>query len=761
MSFAGQHETYLNVVGGDAVQKAVLKCWSSLWTAQAIGYRVRNNINPTATAMAVVIQVMVPSETSGVLFTANPLTGNRTESVIDATFGLGAALVSGMVEPDHYVVNHEGRILSKSLGQKALVIQEHDGGGTDTVEKDAATQQALSEAAILELVQMGHRVADLFNAPQDIEWATVRDRLYLLQSRPITTLYPLPAGMPDDTLRVLFSFGSVQGMLDPMTPLGRDVISSTVVGAGKIFGNHLTLGNQSLLWEAGERLWVNFSGLVNNRIGRKILMSAIAYIDAEASQILETLIIQGYFPSPGPLRLRTAVQLIRALLPMLIRAMRTLMNPELERERLFLQLETLIRDIEMRFTQSTSFPERITLIQQMADRAFEFVIPQFVPRFAIGMGAYNLLSHMAATIPETGIDTLVMMRGVPYNVTTEMDLSLWETAQIIRNDPSSLTMLQSRPVEDLADSYLNEGLPEVAQVAIGQFMQRYGMRGLAEIDIGRSRWREEPQSIFQTLRSYLDITGPDNNPDTVYEKGKESADAEIDKLVSAMRVERLGWLKTAIVSQAAVRMRALVGLRETPKFAVIRIFGIMRQALLDDAAKLVHRGFLLHSDDVFYLHMDELELLASDEKLDWIGIVESRRQVFEKEKQRRRIPRLLLNDGRVFYEKIEDVDNASFQGVPVSTGTVEGVVRIVLDPRHAQLVPGEILVCPGTDPSWTPLFLVAAGLVMEVGGLMTHGAVVAREYGLPAVVGVREATRRLKTGQRVRVNGSSGQVVLL
>ncbi|TFG72589.1 MAG: hypothetical protein E4H27_02350 [Anaerolineales bacterium] len=319
----------------------------------------------------------------------------------------------------------------------------------------------------------------------------------------------------------------------------------------------------------------------------------------------------------------------------------------------------------------------------------------------------------------------------------------------------------TRPVEDLADAYLKGSLPEAAQKAIGQFMQRYGMRGLAEIDIGRPRWREEPQPILQTLWSYLNITVADNNPDAVYERGKKSAEVEIDMLVSALRATRHGWIKSAIVTRAAVRMRTLVGLRESPKFFIIRVFGIMRRALLDDGAQLVREGLLLHPDDIFYLHMQELEALVTGENQDWIALVDMRRRAYAQEKQRRRIPRIMLSDGQAFYDRIEVGDAADFNGEPVSAGTVEGIVRVVLDPRTAQLLPGEILVCPGTDPSWTPLFLIAGGLVMEVGGMMTHGAVVAREYGLPAVVGVREATRRLQTGQRVRVNGSSGQVMLL
>ena len=190
--------------------------------------------------------------------------------------------------------------------------------------------------------------------------------------------------------------------------------------------------------------------------------------------------------------------------------------------------------------------------------------------------------------------------------------------------------------------------------------------------------------------------------------------------------------------------------------------GILRQVLLDSGRTLVASGVLDQPDDVFFLTTAELQQLASGARRPWKPLVAARRASYVREKQRRQVPRLLLSDGQVFYDGMGagNADGA-ITGSPVSPGVVEGVAHVVLDPRGAQLAPGEILVCPGTDPAWTPLFLAAGGLVMEVGGLMTHGSVVAREYGIPAVVGVHEATTRLKTGQRIRVDGSAGRVTVL
>ena len=261
LSFAGQQDTYLNVIGADALLQAVVACWSSLWTARAISYRERNGVAHADVALAVVVQQMVESEASGVLFTANPLTGLRSETVIDATVGLGEALVSGQVEPDHIVVEMPtGQIISRTLGAKALSVRSRPGGGTMTAPEDPTTAPALSDAQVRALAALGGQVAALYDdTPQDIEWALANDTLYLLQARPITSLFPVPAGMTADPLRAMLSFGAVQGMLEPITPLGRSLIDHLVAAGAQLFGMTVKAETQNALFTAGERLWINLT----------------------------------------------------------------------------------------------------------------------------------------------------------------------------------------------------------------------------------------------------------------------------------------------------------------------------------------------------------------------------------------------------------------------------------------------------------------------------------------------------------------------
>ena len=269
---------------------------------------------------------------------------------------------------------------------------------------------------------------------------------------------------------------------------------------------------------------------------------------------------------------------------------------------------------------------------------------------------------------------------------------------------------------------------------------------------------------MQIVQSYLRIEDPNLAPDALFRRGDEVAQRVIAELAQAVRQQPNGALKAWLVRWLAQRMRALAGLREMPKFFLVQLLGIVRQALRQSGVELAQQGILAQADDIFFLHIDELKGLAAGYLIDWRALVAERRALYEREKLRRQVPRLLLSDGQAFYDGIKTAtptNDGVLTGMPVSPGVVEGTVHVVFDPHASQLAPGEILVCPGTDPAWTPLFMAAGGLVMEVGGLMTHGSVVAREYGIPAVVGVHEVTSRLKTGQRIRVDGSSGEVVVL
>jgi len=336
-------------------------------------------------------------------------------------------------------------------------------------------------------------------------------------------------------------------------------------------------------------------------------------------------------------------------------------------------------------------------------------------------------------------------------------------AKEIHHDPASSQVFQNNSPAELSARYLLGDLPKITWNAVSQFLGRYGGRGLGEIDLGRTRWAENPTHVFEMLSSFLQIEDETLAPDVVFARGADSAQQAVSQLAERVRKNRRGWLKARLVRFFAGRARQLMGARESPKFFAVRMMWIIHRELLKSGQDFVQSGDLAEPDDLFYLSWAELKSLAARQEKDWRGLIAERRETFQREQHRRQIPRLLLSDGRAFYEGLNtpDLTGNIVTGSPVSPGSAQGRVRVVLDPRQAHLQPGEILVCPGTDPSWTPLFLSAAGLVMEVGGMMTHGAVVAREYGIPAIVGVDRATLRLETGKLIHMDGSSGRIELL
>ncbi|NMC79463.1 MAG: phosphoenolpyruvate synthase [Chloroflexi bacterium] len=765
LSFAGQQDTYLNVLGEDALLEAVRCCWASLWTARAIGYRARNAIPQNDLALAVVVQQMVSSEVSGVLFTANPLTGKRSETVIDAIFGLGEALVSGQVEPDHYVVESaSGHILSKTLGAKALRIQAQAGGGTTSLRQDASGHPALSDEQIRALTHLGQQAAAHFGSPQDLEWAWANGQMYVLQSRPITSLYPLQEGVTAEPLEAFLFFGVWQGMLDPYTPLGQDIFNLLIYGLAELVNVKINPGEQRTLLAAGERLFVNLTGLLHNSLGRKVLNLFLPVMDPASGSIAAELQSDPRLAVTGGIHLRNGWRLLRSLSPFGRNILFNLLFPSQGYARLQHRIDKTCAQVKEQCAQAQSLVEVATTIDHLSTRMIKNLMPILVAAVASGQGVpLQLLIRLAAKIP-SGPDLIMdLSRGLPHNVTIEMDLALWETARALQSEPAVAAYFAGTNTTHLVTDYRRGALAPTAQRAIAHFLERYGMRGIGEIDLGRPRWNEDPTPVFQMLKSYLQIDET-RAPDVVFQRGVEKAQQAEQQLIAAIAASPGGWLKAIGARFLVKRFRKLGGLRESPKFTIIQLMGIFRQALRAASQKWVTQGVFAHAEDVFFLRLCEIKALESRDARATQALIAERKAAYQRELRRKRSPRILLSDGTAYYDATspagEENEN-TLSGSPVSAGTVEGIVHVVLDPHGAQLRPGEILVCPATDPAWTPLFLSAGGLVMEVGGMMTHGSVVAREYGIPAVVGVQQATERLKTGQRVRVDGLSGRVTIL
>ncbi len=760
-SFAGQQDSFLNISGADAVVESARRCWASLWTERAVAYRTANGISHRDVGLAVVVQDLVAATAAGVLFTANPVTGTRTETVIDASAGPGQAVVSGSVNPDHFVADTAtGRILVRSLG------------GTK-----AGRRPSLGDVRIRELTALGDAIQRLFGAPQDVEWVIdAAGKVWVTQSRPITTLYPLPDPAAAEPLgtestaaadpRVYLCGTLLQGLTRPLTPMGLSVLGS--------------MRNRNGPWEyvnPGLRMYVDVTAMVRNKRGRRYLLRMLPLADGRSGAVFPALLDDPRFSvrerpprrartgsaaTPAPRKRGTrrpaarradpmaGVALMVRLVPSMLRAG---VRPAAELRRAFDYGERLEADLALP-GPATAFG-RLDHTQRILDNTVDRLILATLPGPAVG---YLLLAVARALL--RGIaeprELEAVLRGLPNNVTTEMDLELWHLAVTIGANAASREVFQAHGPKELAARYAAGTLPAVAQTGLRGFLDRYGHRAVAEIDLGMPRWSEKPDHILGMISNYLHVEDPEQAPDRQFARAEEHAEARIRSLVEKARARSR--LRGRLVELCLRRTRQLAGLRELPKFYIVLALAEMHRQLNAIGIELARSGAIAAADDVYFLEFDEVRvgLRGADLK----GIVADRRRVYDVELRRRRIPRLLLSDGTVVEAAVMAKAPASgaLAGTPASAGTATGTVRVILDPVGAHLEPGEILVAPSTDPGWTPLFLTAGALVMEMGGVISHGAVVAREYGIPAVVGVPDATTRLRTGQRVTVDGSAGTV---
>ncbi|MDR7190316.1 pyruvate,water dikinase [Microbacterium sp. BE35] len=741
-SFAGQQDTYLDVAGVDDVLDAVHRCWASLWTDRAVAYRAAQGIEGAGVALAVVVQRMVDAESAGVLFTADPVTGRRRQAVLDAARGLGEAVVSGSVDPDHFVVDTAtGRILDRRPGG------------------EADQPASVTDAQVRALAALGDRVERAFGSPQDIEWAIDGDgHAWLTQSRPVTTLFPVPvrdAPRPATDTRVYFCVSLAQGLHRPITPMG--IAAFRVIGSGflDLIGRRPAriVDGPGAFAIGGERIFVDATPVVRSAVGREIFPRALDVMEARSAVVLRGLFDDPRFTVLPRSRRRFARGFLhlaaRIRLPLLLG--QAFFSPAAAQRR----VQRLAAEVRARDIAGGDIPTRVDGVVDLLLRTMPLA-PRSLPGAVVGFGMLGLAARLLRGSTQPG-DLQTVLRSVPDNVTTQMDLELWDVAVRARRDAESAAALRTRDAEDLADAYLAGALPAVLQRAMANFLARYGHRAVAEIDLGMPRWAEDPTHLFGVLTGYLRLDTDAATPAQHFAAGARDAEAMIDTLVH--RARERSRLRAAAAGFCLRRARALVGMREMPKFLMIIAMRRARAELVAIGVELAAAGRVADPADVFFLDFDETNRAAAG--TDMRATVRERRERYDTELRRRHVPRMLLSDGT----EPEAVGAASDQpgalrGTPASAGIVTAPARVILDPVGAHLEPGEILVAPSTDPGWTPLFLTAGGLVMEMGGANSHGAVVAREYGIPAVVGVARATETITTGVDVTVDGASGVVTV-
>lgn len=715
-SFAGQQDTYLNVVGREAVLKHISRCWASLFTERAVAYRLQKGFDHRKVHLSVVVQKMVFPQAAGILFTADPVTSNRKVLSIDAGFGLGEALVSGLVNADNYKVRC-GRIIHKKISIKKLAVYALKDGGTkeQEIEPERQKEQVLADGTF-----------------------------YIVQSRPITTLYSIPEAY-DQKNHVYVSVGHQQMMTDPMKPLGL---------------SFFLLTTRAPMHKAGGRLSVDVAQMLSSSDSRKILLDTMGQHDPFMKDVLMTIMERGNFiksvsddkkeQSSGKSNkivssadFRTQIKSDPKVVSDLIKSSQT-------------SVEELKQNIQ-RLSGLDLFDFILEDIQELRKILFD---PQSSRVFMAAMDASSWINEKIEKWlgEKNAADTL--SQSVPNNITSEMGLALLDVADVIRPYPEVIDYLQHVKDDNFLDDLVKFHGGQETRKAVCAYLNKYGMRCSGEIDITKPRWSEKPSALVPMILSNIKNFEP-NAGRRKFEQGRQEALKKEQELLDKLRQLPDGEQKSGETKGMIDLIRNFSGFREYPKYGMVNRYFIYKKALLKEAVKLVQAAIIHEKEDIYYLTFEELRKVICTNKLDY-QIIERRKQEY-KSYEKLTPPRVITSDGEIITGeyKRENLPAGAIAGLPVSYGVIEGRARVILNMEDADLEEGDILVTSFTDPSWTPLFVSIKGLVTEVGGLMTHGAVIAREYGLPAVVGVENATRLINDGQRIRVNGTKGYIEIL
>jgi pyruvate,water dikinase len=860
-SFAGQQDTYLNVRGDDDLLAHARQCWASLWTGRAVSYRIRQGFAHEQVALSVVVQAMIESEVAGIMFTANPVTGSRDEAVVNASWGLGESIVSGLVTPDTLTVRKsDGAIISRQIASKDILIQYAPQGGTVElpVPPEQRSTPALSDAQVAELVRLSGLIEAHYKRPMDIEWGFAGSRFYILQARPITTLKPaaapaapLPAA-PDGSSS---PFG-VGGETASLSPAGRIL---TGRAEGPASPPAAALGHKGIDFRTGvpagpvpqaspaDALSARGTGRAGSRVPpgeynrtmfieifpdplSPIFLSVIQPLfDSMLAFTFETLgfkpprdvpAIGAFFNQPYFSRAYIEAALQPLSPPVRAQLVAQIINPFGRHARgVRGELSPAFAGMVLRLLRfMVSFPAQLPgVVARYRHGINDFMAldlstlsdREIVNRaMALGLNTagallnYDFLMIALIGITYQTLGTLLeryygadseevrskLISGVTGNVTMETNKRLWDLAQTAKRSPAVADALRHADVSTLRAQLAQSAESAAFLAELQRFLDEFGHREV-RMDILYPTWGEDPAPVLAFLRGYLDVgdnQSPYHQQGRLVQQREELAASVRSHVRSDWRGRLLVWPVFAWVLK---HTHAHTRERDTMHFELTRLFPALRGALLEVGRRWSAAGILAAPDDIFYLTMSELPLVA-DTRTPQHDLVRSRRAEFEANKLRP-APGILRDGQAVAVEGAagpvaggsspdfrtavpagtgragsrepagEILAAGQFRGIAGSPGTVTGTARLVRGPEDfAKLKSGEILIAPLTNPVWTPLFAIAGGLVTEIGGILSHGAIVAREYGLPAVMGVAGATSAIAEGRRVTVDGNRGIVTV-
>jgi rifampicin phosphotransferase len=745
-SFAGQQDTYLNVRGPQALLEHVQSCWASLWTSRAASYRIQQGFDHQKVYLAVVVQAMIPSEISGIMFTANPINGDREAAVINASWGLGEAIVSGLVTPDMLLV-HKNRpeILSRQTASKDSQIVYGPDGGVEHRETppDMQTLPALTDAKAFELVRLGVQIEQHHGSPQDIEWAYARGRWYILQVRPITTLETEKTGVGPEYHRTMF----VEIFPDPLSPAFASAVQV-------LFKSMLDFTFRTWGFQPPKEMQAVGVFYDQPYFNRDYITAAFSSLSPPVRDLLVAQVTNPFADHEGGSQMELSLPYVR----MAVNTLRFMLDFPQVMPDIIENYHREVAKVEALDVHSLTDTEIVATVKGMVYGSTRKLIDYDFLLIAVVKRVFHLLGKLLE--PYFGEETPALrgklVSGVTGNATMAANLRLWDLAQEVKASPVVIRLLHEFSGHELVEQLTQVPEGQAFLAHLEPFLKEFGHREV-RLDIIYPTWCDDPTPVFNFIRGYLEI-GADQDPHLQLARLALQRQ-ELKQLVRARLVqERKGrYLIWPLIHWLLENTEFHTRERDTVHFEMTRIFPPFRRFLLELGQRWTERGLLTEPEQIFYVTLDEME--ANARKPQSFAEVARERQKTFKVNQQRAWPDIIRGDQEIFLQHTGPVqeEDGRFRGVPGSPGIASGRACVISGPEEFHLLQkGDILIAPITNPVWTPLFSIASGIVTEVGGILSHGAIVAREYGIPAVMSIKDATRRIQHGEHIQVDGDRG-----
>ncbi len=755
-SFAGGYETRLGVRPAD-LDDAVRHCFASSLDERVLVYKKEHGFDVLSPRIAVVVQQQIDSEVAGVGFSLNPLTNDYDEAVIDANWGLVESVVAGLVSPDHFIVDKVDRqVVDKKLGAKQVSIWLLPDGGTIERKNHRSAEFTLSDAQLGELTDVMCRIEAIYEKPMDIEWAYAGGQLHVLQARPITTYVPLAPEMvtkPGER-RLLYADGALsKGMATnaPMSPMELDRMEDFLCSfLDDFFGIDVT-PEKGLVFFGGSRMYMNFSNVLWLASPEK-LSKGTAPQDVLMGEILANIDAERYRAATRPPWMRWGILWSVPRVLWLVRgSFWNTLWPVLAPERAHRAYRRKVDAYEVELAENLDYGLPLAEFRQaytalMVRQLFLVTMPVFGAAM-IALGSVDRIAGKNSAEAQTLADKLKI--GFTGDVVVEMGIELYRMAKLL--DPSDFEDLTR-----LAEQVENRRVSAEFLSAWDAFLATFGARGPLEMDVASPRYADDPSLALRQM-SFMSMDDERFDPEVTHKRQVKERFRAYDELMT-----RSGWLRRALLRRAHRIIDLFAGTRDTPKHHIVLFNYALRKRALIEGKRLVGEGRLDAAEDIFDLTFRDLESANLDPSLDLRELREERTRFLRiLEAQVTEFPQVIDSRGRILRPAPREERPGELSGMAVSPGVVTGPVKVLHDPHSKPVNKGDVLVAYTTDPGWTPLFVNAAAVVLEVGGVLQHGAVIAREYGKPCVVGIDRVMTKLHDGQRVEVDGTAGVLRLL